>query len=95
MARRNKSLFKKSLIIYSGIAAILVVVFLVYIFLTLKSYEDEQTTNVIKNTILSLDDNILKGYLKDNNQSEDLLDEYKKQINDKDVKVIKKDKDNY
>ena len=52
MARRNKSLFKKSLIIYSGIAAILVVVFLVYIFLTLKSYEDEQTTNVIKNTIL-------------------------------------------
>ena len=41
MARRNKSLFKKSLIIYSGIAAILVVVFLVYIFLTLKSYEDE------------------------------------------------------
>ena len=95
MARRNKSLFKKSLIIYSGIAAILVVVFLVYIFLTLKSYEDEQTTNVIKNTILSLDDNTLKGYLKDNNQSEDLLDEYKKQINDKDVKVIKKDKDNY
>ena len=52
MARKNKSLFKKSLIIYSGIAAILVVVFLVYIFLTLKSYEDEQTTNVIKNTIL-------------------------------------------
>ena len=95
MARRNKSLFKKSLIIYSGIAAILVVVFLVYIFLTLKSYEDEQTTNVIKNTILSLDDNTLKGYLKDNNQSEDLLDEYKKQINDKYVKVIKKDKDNY
>ena len=95
MARKNKSLFKKSLIIYSGIAAILVVVFLVYIFLTLKSYEDEQTTNVIKNTILSLDDNTLKGYLKDNNQSEDLLDEYKKQINDKDVKVIKKDKDNY
>ena len=94
-SRRNKSLFKKSLIIHSLIAAVLVVVFLVYIFLTLKSYENGQTTNVIKDTILSLDDNTLKGYLKDNNQSEDLLDEYKKQINDKDVKIVKKDKDNY
>ena len=94
-SRRNKSLFKKSLIIYSLIAAVLVVVFLIYIFLTLKSYEKGQTTNVIKDTILSLDDSTLKEYLKDNNQSEDLLDEYKKQINDKDVKIVKKDKDNY
>ena len=39
-------------------------------------------------TILSLDDNTLKGYLKDNNQSEDLLDEYKKQINDKLNKIL-------
>lgn len=94
-SRRNKSLFKKSLIIYSLIAAVLVVVFLIYIFLTLKSYEKGQTTNVIKDTILSLDDSTLKEYLKDNKQSEDLLDEYKKQINDKDVKIVKKDKDNY
>lgn len=94
-SRRNNSLFKKSLIIYTLIAAVLVVVFLIYIFLTLKSYEKGQTTNVIKDTILSLDDNTLKEYLKDNKQSEDLLDEYKKQINDKDVKIVKKDKDNY
>ena len=94
-SRRNNSLFKKSLIIYSLIAAVLVVVFLIYIFLTLKSYEKGQTTNVIKDTILSLDDSTLKEYLKDNKQSEDLLDEYKKQINDKDVKIVKKDKDNY
>ena len=94
-SRRNNSLFKKSLIIYTLIAAVLVVVFLIYIFLTLKSYEKGQTTNVIKDTILSLDDSTLKEYLKDNKQSEDLLNEYKKQINDKDVKIVKKDKDNY
>ena len=77
-SRRNNSLFKKSLIIYTLIAAVLVVVFLIYIFLTLKSYEKGQTTNVIKDTILSLDDSTLKEYLKDNKQSEDLLNEYKK-----------------
>lgn len=76
-SRRNNSLFKKSLIIYTLIAAVLVVVFLIYIFLTLKSYEKGQTTNVIKDTILSLDDSTLKEYLKDNKQSEDLLNEYK------------------
>ena len=89
-SRRNNSLFKKSLIIYTLIAAVLVVVFLIYIFLTLKSYEKGQTTNVIKDTILSLDDSTLKEYLKDNKQSEDLLNEYKKQINDKDVKATLK-----
>ena len=88
-SRRNNSLFKKSLIIYTLIAAVLVVVFLIYIFLTLKSYEKGQTTNVIKDTILSLDDSTLKEYLKDNKQSEDLLNEYKKQINDKNVKIVK------
>lgn len=92
---RRKSLFKKSLLIYTIFATLLVVVFLVYIFLALKSYEEEQTTNIIKNTIISLDDDTLKDYLKNNNQSENFLDEYKKQINDKDVKILKKDKDNY
>ena len=92
---RRKSLFKKSLLIYTIIASILCVVFVIYIFVTLKTYEKNQTTTFIKSTIAKLDDDTLKGYLKDNNQNENLLDEYKKQINDKDIKVIKKDENNF
>ena len=92
---RKKSLFKRSLLIYTIIASILCIAFVIYIFITLKTYEKNQTTTFIKASIAKLDDNTLKGYLKDNNQEESLLDEYKKQINDKDIKIIKKDENNF
>lgn len=94
-SRRKKSLFKRALIIYSIIAFILVIIFLIYIFLTLKSYENGQTVNVVKNAILSLDDDTLKKYLKDSNQDVSLLNDYKKMIHDENVRVVKKDKEVY
>ena len=62
---RRKSLFKKSLLIYTIIATILCVAFVIYIFVTLKTYEKNQTTTFIKASIAKLDDDTLKGYLKD------------------------------
>ena len=87
--RRNKA-FKRSLLIYTCVAAVLCIVFLIYIFVTLKVYESNQASTFIKTYIKRLDDTTLKGYLEENNQSISLLSEYKKQINDKDVKVVKK-----
>lgn len=97
MAKRSRrsSVFKTCLMIYSIITLILVILFLVYIYFTLESYEQHQTTNFIKNEIASISDEELKGYLSSNNLDTKLLSEYKKQINDKDINVVKKDEDNY
>ena len=80
MRRRKKTLFKTSLLIYTIVGLILSIIFLVYIYLTLKSYEASQTDNYLKNYVTSLDDKTLKKFLSDNNQSEDLLVDYKKEI---------------
>lgn len=88
-SKRKRSLFKKVLLGYTVIASILVVIFLVYIVNTLNIYERSQPTNFIKTSIASLSDDELKKYLKDNNLDESLLNIYKEQITDKDVKVIK------
>lgn len=95
MRRRKKTLFKTSLLIYTIVGLILSIIFLVYIYLTLKSYEASQTDNYLKNYITSLDDKTLKKFLSDNNQSEDLLVDYKKEINDKDIKIKKIDEENF
>ena len=49
MRRRKKTLFKTSLLIYTIVGLILSIIFLVYIYLTLKSYEASQTDNYLKN----------------------------------------------
>lgn len=88
MAKRKNS-FKKSILIYTGIAFILCMVFTVYIYFTLISYEANQTGNFLATTIKKLDDNTLKGYLKENNKNESLLNDYKKIIKSNDVKYAK------
>lgn len=88
-SKRKRSLFKKVLIGYTIIACIFVVIFLVYIVNTLNIYERSQPTNFIKTSIANLSDDELKNYLKENNLHESLLNIYKEQITDKDVKVIK------
>lgn len=92
---KKMSLFKKSLLIYSGVALLLGFIFLIYIFITLKDYEGMQSGNFLRNTITSLSDDELKGYLTENNLEESLLEEYKKQINSKDLKFAKKDEDTF
>lgn len=88
---KKKLTFKKSLLIYSLIALLLVLVFLIYIFFTLKEYEKNQTGTFLKSSITSLSDDELKGYLKDANLDESLLSDYKKLINSKDLEFKKSD----
>lgn len=94
-SRRKNKVFKRSLVIYTCIAGVLSIIFLIYIFVTLKVYENNQSSTFIKTYIKSLDDATLKAYLDENNQSTSLLSEYKKLINDEDVTVIKKDEDSF
>ena len=94
-SRRKNKAFKRSLLIYTCVASALCIVFLIYIFVTLKVYESNQSSTFIKNYIHNLDDATLKAYLEENNQRTSLLSEYKKQINDEDVTVIKKDENSF
>ena len=96
MRRINrKNNFKKSLLIYTGVLGVLAIVFLIYIFVTLVSYEDHQMNNFLKNTIHDLSDEELISYLEDNNLSDDLLDTYKKITKSDDFVYEKVDDDTY
>ena len=53
---KKMSLFKKSLLIYSAVALVLAVAFLIYIFFTLKDYERMQSGNFLENTVKSISD---------------------------------------
>ena len=92
---RRKRKYKKILLIYTIIAMCLCVVFIIYIFITLKTYEKNQITNFIKTSIANLDDSTLKEYLKDNNLDESLLKDYGELIRDKDIIIKKKDENNF
>ena len=86
---RRKKLFKTSLLIYTILILLIAIIFLTYIYFTLKEYEANQTNNFIKNTISAIDDQTLKDYLKNYNQDENLLSEYKELINSDKVKISK------
>lgn len=92
---RRKNNFKKSLLIYTGVLGVLAIVFLIYIFVTLVSYEDHQMNNFLKNTIHDLSDEELISYLEDNDLSSDLLDTYKKITKSDDFVYEKVDDDTY
>ena len=67
--RKREKRFKKSLIIYSIVLAILSLIFLIYIFITLLSYENNQVDNFLLKTVNELSEDDLKTYLNDNNLS--------------------------
>lgn len=89
----KKSIFKKSLLIYFLVLIILTIVFLGYVYFTLKTYEANELNNFLENYIASIDDETLKKYLKDANLSEDNLEAYKKQLNSENLKLQKKSED--
>ena len=72
-SKRREKRFKKSLIIYSIVLAILALIFLIYIFITLLSYENHQVDNFLLKTVNELSEDDLKTYLNENNLSSDLL----------------------
>ncbi len=89
----KRSVFKKSLLIYSIVLLVLILIFLIYIFFTLKNYEYNQTGNFLSSYMTSLDDNALKGYLKEAGLEEKELNNFKNQI--KNLEYKKKDDDSF
>lgn len=85
--RKREKRFKKSLIIYSIVLAILSLIFLIYIFITLLSYENNQVDNFLLKTVNELSEDDLKTYLNDNNLSTDLLSKYKTITEQKDLTI--------
>lgn len=81
--------FKKRILLYSIVMVALCIIFNVYIFFTLVSFEKNQTNNVLKDAVRKIDDKTLTSYLKDNNLSEDLLDDYKKLVKSDDIEFVK------
>lgn len=85
--RRREKRFKKSLIVYSSVLCGLAIIFLIYIFVSLVQFENNQVNNFLVKTINNLSSAQLKSYLVDNNLSEDLLSEYQKIVASKDLIV--------
>ena len=84
-----RSRYKKSLIIYSSILGALALVFLIYIFITLITYENHQINNYLINTINKLSDQELSNYLSEYNLASDLLEQYQEITSKKDLEVKK------
>ena len=92
--RRNKA-FKKSVILYSLIVLGLCIIFNIYIFFTLVSYENNQTTNVLANSIKKLSDKTLMSYLEDSDKDVKLLSKFKDIIKSDKLQYVKKKDDTY
>lgn len=84
-----RSRYKKSLIIYSSILGALALIFLIYIFITLITYENHQINNYLINTINNLSDQELSNYLSEYNLASDLLEQYQEITSKKDLEVKK------
>ena len=84
--------FRKFLGVYSLILTLLMLLFLVYIFITLENYENNQNAVFLRNSLQELTDQQLLTYLNNNKQDVKLLEDYKKLINSKDLEFVK-DKD--
>ena len=84
-----RSRYKKSLIIYSSILGALALIFLIYIFITLITYENHQINNYLINTINKLSDQELSNYLSEYNLASDLLEQYQEITSKKDLEVKK------
>ncbi|MBE6140327.1 MAG: hypothetical protein E7172_02190 [Firmicutes bacterium] len=91
----KKSLYKKSLLMYSLILGCLAIIFLIYIIITLKSYEDAQLDNLLLNSVQSISEKELIKILEDNNITKDMVFEYQKMINSDEVEVKEIEENKY
>lgn len=73
---KKKSLFQKSLLIFTIVLIILAILFLLFVYGNLKKYENNLVDNFLLNTIHNLDKKELVNHLKEANQSEELLKTY-------------------
>ncbi|MBP5684150.1 MAG: hypothetical protein J6X02_02710, partial [Bacilli bacterium] len=89
----SKRKFRKVLGIYSLILTLLMLLFLVYIFITLENYESNQSATFLRQSLQDLTDQQLLKYLSENNQDTKLLNDYKELIDSKDLEFVKDGED--
>ena len=91
----RKKMFRKILGVYSLILTLVMLLFLVYIFITLENYEKNQNDVFLKESLKDLTDQQLLSFLNNNNQDDKLLDYYKDLIDSKDLKFVKVEENVY
>ena len=64
-AKKKMSLYKKSLLIYSGVIVVLIITLLVYVSLCIKEYDKYDLDNFIKNSVADLSNKDLVGIIDD------------------------------
>ena len=64
-AKKKMSLYKKSLLIYSGVIVVLIITLLVYVSLCIKEYDKYDIDNFIKNSVADLSNKDLVGIIDD------------------------------
>lgn len=91
MAKKNKkkmSLYKKSLLIYSSVLLVLILIFALYVIIALKNYEKYEVGNFIKNSVADLSNKDLIDIV---DQNKLVVNKYDKASNKKDaIKAIDK-----
>lgn len=92
---KKKSLFKKSLLIYTIVLFILACVFLIFVYGNLKKYEKNLLEPLLLNTIHNLDKKELQGYLEQANQNTNLLATYQEMTKRDDYKFVGTNDTNY
>lgn len=85
---KKKSIYKKSLLIYTLLLFLLASIFLIYVYSNLKKYERNLLEPLLLNTIHDLDKKELQGYLEQANQSTNLLATYQEMTKREDYKFV-------
>ena len=92
---KEKSLFKKSLLIYTIILCILATCFLIFVYGNLKKYENNLLDNLLVRTIHNLDKNELQKYLEEANQNTNFLATYQDMVKRDDYTFVLTDENTY
>lgn len=92
---KKKSLFQKSLLIYTLVLTIVACIFLVFIYSNLKKYENNLLDSMLLNTIQNLSKKELQGYLEQANLNTNLLSTYKVMTERDDYTFVNTDEDTY
>lgn len=92
---KKKSLYKKSLLIYTLVLLILACIFLIFVYGNLKKYENNLLEPLLLNTIHDLDKKELQGYLEQANQNTNLLATYQDMVKRNDYKFVNTEGTNY
>ncbi len=92
---KKKSLFKKSLLIYTIVLLILSCVFLIFVYGNLKKYENNLLEPMLLNTIHNLDKKELQSYLEQANQNTNLLSTYEEMVKREDYQFVNTSENNY